>query len=158
VNRTCLKTVECTKSLSWPTLTQSSCRFLFDTWYFTSQSYHTISKKIPHLKAAYTKYIPGMSPSPPPHSNLVSKTYVVCTRHMQFLINHKLNMKLDLQSLFGLHVHSCTHWLRPRNLTHPMHLGSYTRALLVSQDRQHLFVTPCCNYAKYTVFKYTSRQ
>ncbi len=28
---------------------------------------------------------------------------------------HKLNMELDLQSLFGLHVHSSTHWLRPRN-------------------------------------------
>ncbi len=24
-------------------------------------------------------------------------------------------MKLDLQSLFGLHMHSCTHWLRPCN-------------------------------------------
>jgi hypothetical protein len=23
--------------------------------------------------------------------------------------------ELDLKSLFGLHVHSCTHWLRPRN-------------------------------------------
>ncbi len=29
---------------------------------------------------------------------------------------------------------------RPRNP--PPHLGSYTRALLVSQDRRHLFVTP----------------
>jgi hypothetical protein len=28
---------------------------------------------------------------------------------------HILYMELDLQSLFGLHVHSCTHWLRPRN-------------------------------------------
>jgi hypothetical protein len=28
---------------------------------------------------------------------------------------HRLNMELDLQSLFGLHGHSCTHWLRPRN-------------------------------------------
>jgi hypothetical protein len=33
--------------------------------------------------------------------------------------NHRLNMELDLQSLFGLHcmsrdAHSCTHWLRPR--------------------------------------------
>jgi hypothetical protein len=45
-------------------------------------------------------------------------------------------------SLFWLHVHSCTHWLRPRNPP-PPHLGSYTRALLVSQDRRHLFVTPC---------------
>jgi hypothetical protein len=26
-----------------------------------------------------------------------------------------LNMELDLQSLFGLHVHSCTNWLRHRN-------------------------------------------
>ncbi len=33
-------------------------------------------------------------------------------------------MELDLQSLFGLHVHSCTHWLRPRNPP-PPHLGSY---------------------------------
>ena len=36
-------------------------------------------------------------------------------------------MELDLQSLLGLHVHSCTHWLRPPT----PHLGSYTRALLV---------------------------
>ncbi len=26
-----------------------------------------------------------------------------------------LNMELDPQSLFWLHMHSCTHWLRPRN-------------------------------------------
>jgi hypothetical protein len=49
-------------------------------------------------------------------------------------------MELDLQSLFGLHVHSCTHWLMPSQLL-TTHLGSYTRALLVSQDRRHLFVT-----------------
>ncbi len=36
-------------------------------------------------------------------------------------------------------MYSYTHWLRPS----PPHLGSYTRALLVSQDRRHLFVTPC---------------
>jgi hypothetical protein len=29
---------------------------------------------------------------------------------------HRLNMELDLKSLFGLNVHFCTHWLRPRNL------------------------------------------
>jgi hypothetical protein len=53
-------------------------------------------------------------------------------------------MELDLHTLFGLQVHSCTHWLRPRNIPPHLrqHLGSYTRALLVSQDRRHLFVTP----------------
>jgi hypothetical protein len=58
-------------------------------------------------------------------------------------VHHRLNIKLDLRSLFGLHVYSCTHWLRPRNPSPTPHLGSYTRALLVSQDRRHLFVTPC---------------
>jgi hypothetical protein len=47
-------------------------------------------------------------------------------------------MELDLQSLFGLHVHSCSHWLRPRN----PRIWAHIRALLVSQDRRHLFVTP----------------
>jgi hypothetical protein len=52
-------------------------------------------------------------------------------------------MELDLQSLVGLnvHAHPCTHWLRPSNSPPPPHLGSYTRTLLVSQDRRHLFVT-----------------
>jgi hypothetical protein len=52
-------------------------------------------------------------------------------------------MERDLQSLFGPHVYSCTHWPIPRNPPPPPHLGSYTRAVLVSQDRRrHLFVTP----------------
>ncbi len=40
-------------------------------------------------------------------------------------------------------VYSCSHWQIPRNPPSPPHLGSNTRALLVSQDRRHLFVTPC---------------
>jgi hypothetical protein len=28
---------------------------------------------------------------------------------------HRLIIELDLQSLFGLHMHTRTHWLRPRN-------------------------------------------
>jgi hypothetical protein len=52
-------------------------------------------------------------------------------------------MELDLQSFFGLHVHSLyTHCGDPATPS-PPHLGLYTRALLVSQDRRHLFVTPC---------------
>jgi hypothetical protein len=31
-------------------------------------------------------------------------------------------MELDLQSLLGLHVHSCAHWLRLRNIP-PRYLG-----------------------------------
>jgi hypothetical protein len=39
-------------------------------------------------------------------------------------------------------VYSCTHWLRSRNPPPPPHFGSYAMALLVSQDRRHLSVTP----------------
>ncbi len=48
---------------------------------------------------------------------------------------HRLSMEVDLQNLFGHHVHSCTHWLRPRNSPSPFppYLDSYTRALLVNQ-------------------------
>jgi hypothetical protein len=48
---------------------------------------------------------------------------------------HRLNMELDLQSIFELCMYSCTHRLRCRNPTPPpRHLGLYTKALLVSQD------------------------
>ncbi len=35
--------------------------------------------------------------------------------HFRLMINleHMLNMELDFHSLFELHVHSWTHWLRP---------------------------------------------
>ncbi len=36
---------------------------------------------------------------------------------------HRLNIDLDLQSFFGLHVYSCTHWLRPRNFPPPPAFG-----------------------------------
>ncbi len=53
---------------------------------------------------------------------------------------HRLNMTLDLQSLFGLmsrDVHSCVHWLRPRNSPPPPAFG-----LIYEGDRRHLLVTP----------------
>ncbi len=43
-------------------------------------------------------------------------------------------------------VHSCTHWLRSRNPLLPRIWTPYTRALLVSQDRRHLLVTPWVNW------------
>jgi hypothetical protein len=71
--------------------------------------------------------------------------YITKREFKRLLHRYGLNMEFDLQSLFGLHVHSCTHWLKPRKCRNippvPPHLGSYTRVLLVSQDRRHLFVT-----------------
>jgi hypothetical protein len=37
------------------------------------------------------------------------------------------HMELDIQSLFGLHVHSCTHWLRPRNSLPPLRIWTHIR-------------------------------
>ncbi len=55
---------------------------------------------------------------------------------------HRLNIELDLQSLkfIWAPVYSCTHWLKPRNSPLLPHLGE--GAILVSQDRRHLFVSP----------------
>ncbi len=68
--------------------------------------------------------------------------FVLCTPPPPTAINLGA-WELGLQRLFELHVQSCTLSLDPANLPLPPHLGSYTRALLVSQDRRHLFVTPC---------------
>jgi hypothetical protein len=58
-------------------------------------------------------------------------------------------MKLDLQSLFGLHVLSCTVWLRPRNPPPPPPLPAFGLIYegAISQwsakmHGRHLFVTP----------------
>ncbi len=56
-----------------------------------------------------------------------------------------LNMELDLQSLFGLHVNSCTLYLRPRNLPQPPSFGLIYEGAIGQLDRRHLFVTPCCS-------------
>ncbi len=73
-----------------------------------------------------------------------------CMYIIGFHYEHMLNMELDLQSLFRLHdtwcaQHSCTVLIgwdpTPQPPINP-HLGSYTRALLVSQDWRHLLVTP----------------
>ncbi len=55
---------------------------------------------------------------------------------------HWLNMELDLQSLFGLLWTAVLIGWGPATPPLPAHLDLYTRALLVSQDRRNLFVTP----------------
>ncbi len=40
-------------------------------------------------------------------------------------------------------MYSCIHWLIPRNFPLPNIWAHNTRALLVSQDRRHFFITPC---------------
>ncbi len=64
-------------------------------------------------------------------------------------VDNMLNMELDLKSLFEL---LCTAavlsgWA-PATPSLTPHLGSHTRALLVSQDRRHLFVTSCRRFIR----------
>ncbi len=51
-------------------------------------------------------------------------------------------MELDLQSLLGSMCTAVLFGWDPASPSLPPHLGSYTRALLVNQDRRHLIVTP----------------
>ncbi len=53
--------------------------------------------------------------------------YILGCLALRVRTNHMLNMELDLQSLFGLHVHSCTHWLRPRNRDPYPHIRAHKR-------------------------------
>jgi hypothetical protein len=55
---------------------------------------------------------------------------------------HRLNMELDLLSSCGLLCTAVLIGWEPTTPSLPPHLGLYTRALLVSQDRRQLFVTP----------------
>jgi hypothetical protein len=56
----------------------------------------------------------------------------------------KYGATVDLQSLFEVCVYVQLYSLAetPQPQPLPPHLVSYTRALLVSQDRRHLFMTP----------------
>ncbi len=58
---------------------------------------------------------------------------------------HRLNMEVDLQSLFGLHVTWCAqlYWLAETLQLPPPRIWPHiTRALLVRKDRRHLYITP----------------
>jgi hypothetical protein len=51
-------------------------------------------------------------------------------------------MGLDLQSLYGHHVHSCTHWLRPRNRNPPPRIWAHIRIYegAIGQPRKTLLL------------------
>jgi hypothetical protein len=55
-------------------------------------------------------------------------------------------MDLDLQSLVGLHVHSCAHWLRPRNPPQPPIWAHIRGRYWISQETAKIddipFLTP----------------
>jgi hypothetical protein len=82
-------------------------------------------------------------------SNTVSISTFEPNRLMfwNIISEHRLNMDVDLQSLFGLHVTWCAQLYSlaeaPQLPPISPHWVSYTRALLVGKDRRHLFVTPC---------------
>jgi hypothetical protein len=57
-------------------------------------------------------------------------------------------MGLDHQSLFGIHV-LCTVATPPPI---PPHFGSYTRMLLVSQERRHLLVSLVAQVVSHTCY------
>ncbi len=85
------------------------------------------SRRRPSLSARCSPALSWWTGGTPRHTSYLSA---------QVPYSHRLNVELDLLSLFGLHVYSCTHWLRPRNYhpPPPLHLGSYMNALLVSQE------------------------
>jgi hypothetical protein len=60
-------------------------------------------------------------------------------------------MELDLQSLFDLHVHSCTHWLRPRNplpriYERGRHWSAQDRRYLLKAHKNENFLAPILNF------------
>jgi hypothetical protein len=80
-----------------------------------------------NLKTLYTlKIVPPTPPPPPSHSPDLSVAVVV--REIRKIRNHRLNMELDLQSLFGLHV---TWFAKLFSLAEtpqpPLPFGPYTR-------------------------------
>ncbi len=51
-------------------------------------------------------------------------------------------MELDLQSLFGLHVHSCTYWLRPRKPSPPPRIWAHIRGRYCSYKIDDISLWP----------------
>ncbi len=75
--------------------------------------------------------------------NLESSASCHSHSHLPMGFLHRLKMELDLQSLFRLLCTAVLIGWDPPPLPSPRIWAHRQGALLVSQDRQHLFVTPC---------------
>jgi hypothetical protein len=86
--------------------------------------------------------------TPHPCCSGPSDLYNSCIRQ------HRLNIELDIRSLFGLlYTAACRHWLRPRNSPPPHpRIWAHIRGCywsMVSQDRPHLSITRLfCTYVQ----------
>jgi hypothetical protein len=100
-----------------------SAKFIVPDWGHFIGQLGTHAGHIQHQDGAYT----GLNV----HKELEHAPFKPSPRQ-HYRYPHRLNMDLDLQvqNLCGLHVHSCTHWLRPCNLLPPhppAFVGSYIR-------------------------------
>jgi hypothetical protein len=57
-------------------------------------------------------------------------------------------MELHLPSLLGLHVHGCTHWLRPCNSPPSPHIWAYVRARYWSVKTDDICLRPPWSYTQ----------
>jgi hypothetical protein len=64
---------------------------------------------------------------------------------MWSVLGPRLNIELDLQSLFGLHVHSCNHWLRPPQHPPPLpRIWAHIRGRYRSAKIANISLRPLC--------------
>ncbi len=71
---------------------------------------------------------------------------------------YRLNMKLDLQSLFVLHVHRCTHWLRPRNPSQSPRIWGHIRGRYWSAKVDDISLRPPSSRANDSPFCQSGQQ
>ncbi len=75
---------------------------------------------------------------------------VEINRSRTVMITQRLNMELDLQSLFGL-LYSCTHWLGPSNSPPLPRIRAYIRGRYWSAKIDDISLYPAGHYHERTV-------
>jgi hypothetical protein len=98
----------------------------------------------------FKDYVESMAPGT--HRNLMGSSQLwknICRLMRSSSVIGLLNMELDLESVFGLHVPSCTHWLRPRNL-HPPRIWAHKRGRYWSAKIDDISLWPVCQCEPWT--------